>query len=350
MEKLKQKLHQFAKSIGLRITIEGPMNRTNFLDITLDLAKKTYAPFRKQNNETKYINTKSNHPRNILRQIPDMISKRISNRSANKEEFVKVKEYYNKALKESGYKDKIKFQETEKAQKKQRNRKRKIIWYNPPFCNSVKSNIARKFINLIKKHFNKKHPLYKIFNNNSINISYSCMPSIAEIITSHNRRILESGPVNENKKPCCRKKENCPLSQVNKECDTENVVYKAYVKTDTETKTYIGLTANSFKKRWYGHQESIKKEKYKTSTALSGYIWELKENNINYELKWDIIRRVKKNRYTSKYCRLCTTEAAEIMKNNENPLNKKNEMMGSCRHRFKFALCNWKKEKKKQNN
>ena len=173
------------------------------------------------------------------------------------------------------------------------------------------------------------------------------MPNIAQIIASHNRKLLEEPKPTNESKPCCRKKDRCPLSQVSKRCDTENIVYKASVKTENDTKTYIGLTANTFKKRWYGHQESFRNAKNKTSTALSSYIWKLKENSTDYEIKWDIIKKVKKNQYASQCCRLCTTEAAEIMKNKENPLNKKSEMMGSCRHRYKYALSNWKKEKKK---
>ena len=68
-EKLKQKLHKFAHNIGLGLEIEGPMTRTDFLDIALDLEKQTYAPYRKENNETKYIKTESNHPRTIINQI-----------------------------------------------------------------------------------------------------------------------------------------------------------------------------------------------------------------------------------------------------------------------------------------
>ena len=144
------KLHKFGKSMGLRFTIEGPMENTNFLDITLDLKKRSYAPFRKENNETRYINTQSNHPRNIIKEIPKMIAKRISNRSKNKEEFEKVKEYYNEALKQSGYRDEIMYEEKNKPRKR-RNRKRKVTWYNPPFCHSVRTNLSRKFINLVQK-------------------------------------------------------------------------------------------------------------------------------------------------------------------------------------------------------
>ena len=104
---MKKKLHEYAKKIGLNFVIEGPMKRTDFLDIAFDMQNGTYAPFRKKNNEVKYVHTESNHPKTILRQIPKMVSKRLSNRSINKDEFDKISGEYNNALAKSGYKEKI---------------------------------------------------------------------------------------------------------------------------------------------------------------------------------------------------------------------------------------------------
>ena len=62
---------------------------------------------------------------------------------------------------------------------------------------------------------------------------------MGQIITRQNRKILEGKKNNQKKeKPCCKKKENCPLKEVGKSCATENVIYKAYVKTKDDTKTY----------------------------------------------------------------------------------------------------------------
>ena len=76
-EKLKVQLHKYAKNIGLSLEIEGPIARTDFLDITLDLERNTYSPYRKKNAITQYIDIGSNHPQNILQQIPRMIRKDI---------------------------------------------------------------------------------------------------------------------------------------------------------------------------------------------------------------------------------------------------------------------------------
>ena len=48
----------------------------NFLDITLDLENAKFAPYRKPNNQPLYVDSRSNHPPSILKQIPISINKR----------------------------------------------------------------------------------------------------------------------------------------------------------------------------------------------------------------------------------------------------------------------------------
>ena len=78
------------KEEGLSITIETNLIETDFLDVTFNLATKKYFPFRKANNTPLFINVFSNHPPTIIKQLPKMINKRISDLSCNKEEFDKV--------------------------------------------------------------------------------------------------------------------------------------------------------------------------------------------------------------------------------------------------------------------
>ena len=42
----------------------------SYLDITSDLNTGTYKPYHKPNDKTLYIHAKSNHPANILKQLP----------------------------------------------------------------------------------------------------------------------------------------------------------------------------------------------------------------------------------------------------------------------------------------
>ena len=66
-----------------------------------------------------------------------------------------------------------------------------ILWYNPPFRKNVSTNIGHRFLTLVDKHFAKDHKLRKIFNRNTITISYSCMNNTKQIIDNHNKRILK---------------------------------------------------------------------------------------------------------------------------------------------------------------
>ena len=63
-----------------------------------------------------------------------------------------------------------------------RNRNRKVIWFNPPDSLNVKTNIGKVFLKIVKKHFPRSHTLSKIFNLNTIKISYSSMPNVKNIV------------------------------------------------------------------------------------------------------------------------------------------------------------------------
>ena len=216
----------------------------------------------------------------------------------------------------------------------------------PPFCRSVKTKIARKFIDLVKTCFDENHPLRKIFNSNTINISYSCMPNMGRIISMHNNKIL-NGKRKEDTKSCNCKKYECPLKNEKSSCRTKGVVYEATIETDAEKRHYVGLTANEFKERWYRHEHDFRKREKCESTELSKYVWQLKNNNIAYNIKWKILKKVAELKNGSRMCRLCTMEAAIIMKNRAGQLNKRTEIMNKCRHRNKYLLKNWKAEKRK---
>ena len=69
-------------------------------------------------------------------------------------------------------------------------RKRKIIWFNPPYSMNVETNIGKTFLKLVKKHFLRNNSFHKIFNKNTIKISYSFMRNIISIIASHNEYVL----------------------------------------------------------------------------------------------------------------------------------------------------------------
>ena len=86
-EKIRKEFHQLFKENGLSLETDCNLKTINYLDITLDLNTGTYKPYSKPNDEIFYIHAKSNHPANILKELPISIKTRLSNLSSNSESF-----------------------------------------------------------------------------------------------------------------------------------------------------------------------------------------------------------------------------------------------------------------------
>ena len=339
IENIKKQICTTFNDHNLRLTIEANKKRVDYLDVTLDLTTGSYKPFNKPGNEIQYVNRHSNHPPVVLRTIPDAINKRLSNISSNKQAFHSAVPPYQKALKDSGYDHELAY--NPQPRKSNRQRSRNVIWFNPPFNANVSTNIGRRFLAIIDECFPQNHPLRKICNRNTLKLSYSCMPNIASIISSHNKAILTK---HTNTKPTvcdtcnCRRKMSCPLDG---KCLTEGVVYQATVKREDtgDVQTYVGITEGSFKSRYNNHTSTFRNPKRKHSTALSRYIWNLKDTNANFSLKWKIMKRCKAYSGRTKRCSLCLHEKLFIIRHPEMAtLNSRNELISSCRHRKKHLL------------
>ena len=83
VESIKKSLCQIFRENGLKITLEANKKVVNFLDITLDLTRNIYKPYLKPNNPVLYVHKDSNHPPQILKNIPASINKRLSEISKN---------------------------------------------------------------------------------------------------------------------------------------------------------------------------------------------------------------------------------------------------------------------------
>ena len=131
---------------------------------------------------------------------------------------------------------------------------------------NVSTNIRRVFLSLLDKHFHKEHKLNKIFNLNSVKVSYSCTRNIEHIIKNHNRKNTESYIEKSAEASCNFKEKNrCPLEG---NCLIKNIVNVVTVETETNTSNYAGMTGNNFKTRYYNHIKSFKNKRYKNETEL----------------------------------------------------------------------------------
>ena len=117
--------------------------------------------------------------------------------------------------------------------------------------------------------------------------------------------------------------------------------------TSASTETYVGLTAGQFKDRFYKHEGDFKDTERRTSTEPASYIWELKDSNTPYNIKWEVVRRAQPFSPITNRCDLCLTEKLEIIYNPKNAtLNKRHEVFNHCRHRTSMLLAKKKVRKK----
>ena len=76
-EKLRQDFINIFQEFGLQIEIALDMFEANFFAVTFNLQTGTYRPYKKPNDTLMYINTSSNHPRQIINQLPTSINEKL---------------------------------------------------------------------------------------------------------------------------------------------------------------------------------------------------------------------------------------------------------------------------------
>lgn len=332
------------KDNGLSLSeIKCDLKVVDYLDVTFDLRNGTYKPFKKPNNTPLYIHSESNHPPCITKQIPKGVSKRISNNSANEDIFSEAAPYYNEALRKCGYNEPLIYCPDVPTNETTRQRQRKCIWFNPPYSKNVKTNVGKTFLNLIDKHFKREHKLHKIFNRNTVKVSYGCMDSMGKFISSHNAQATQAPSTNIDI-PCnCINKAACPL---NGKCNIQNAAYLAKVNVPgdaTKNKEYIGVSEPKCKVRIGNHKKSFNNRRYEKDSELSKYVWTLKDQGVDYSIGWFILKKTSGYNNKTHTCNLCLTEKLLISehKDKDKLLNKRSELVSKCRHENKYLLKNF---------
>ena len=151
-ENVKKKICQIFGEHGLKILAEANLRSVDFLDIHLDLDSETYRPFMKPNGLPIYVNSESNHPSKIIKNIPISVNTRLSKLSTNEEVIRDTIKPYQEALEKSGYKHQLKYdpQASTTAKTKSKERGRKITYFNPPYSAEIKTNVSKLFFKIIR--------------------------------------------------------------------------------------------------------------------------------------------------------------------------------------------------------
>ena len=269
----------------------------------------------------------------FIKQLSSMTNKCISNVSCSEHEFNKAK-----PLCESALKNNFSMEFEAPVENARWNRNRKVIWFNPPYSLNVKTNIGKVFLKLVRKHFPRSHKLSKIFNLNTIKISYSSMPNVKNLIKQHNSKILNKDQ-EKIQQPCNYKiKKSCPLNgKYLHQCML--YIYKAEVSTSTILKEYYDASEGEFKSRYNNRTQSVRNLSHINDTELSKYLWTLKADGTDYHQKWSIKSYASWYKWGTRKCDLCLTEKMIIaLADPKVLLNKRTELISKCRHRSKFIL------------
>ena len=93
---------------------------------------------------------------------------------------------------------------------------------------------------------------------------------------------------------------------------------------------YVGISEPPFK---------INDEEYAKSTEISKEVWKINNRGFNPIIKWKIIKQLPAYNPENKKCQLCLGEKMEILNRDPvNLLNKRSELISTCRHRNKYLI------------
>ena len=253
---------------------------------------------------------KSNHPPCIIKTNPKSINKRLSEISIDEHSFNQGAPLDQKALDDSGYNNHLTFtphltQSPELHQNKP-----------PPKHHLVQSNLQKEcgykcwayVPQILDEEFPQNHLFHKIFNQNTVKISYSCMPNLKQKINGSNKLILQKMTAPSVLKACnCRGLADCPMTG---DCLKSFMVYQATVTTEDSrsAQTYVGLTETSSKARFANHKSSFNDPSKRLSTELSKHVWNLKEANMKFKITWKILKQTSPFSTVSNRCNLCLWE------------------------------------------
>ena len=125
---------------------------------------------------------------------------------------------------------------------------------------------------------------------------------------------------------------------------TDKIVYKAEVETndginELSTKVNFGISETEFTSKYNNHTMSFRNRTHENDLELSKFIWSLKDQNKEFDIKWSIFKKSSR----SKSCNLCLLKKLVIsnFKEKERLLNDWLDLVSKCRHENKYMLMNY---------
>ena len=125
---------------------------------------------------------------------------------------------------------------------------------------------------------------------------------------------------------------------------TDKIVYKAEAETndgikELSTKVNFGISETEFTTKYNNHAMSFRNRIHESDSKLSKFIWSLKDQNKEFDIKWSIFKKSSR----SKSCNLCLLKKLVIsnFKEKERLLNKWLDLVSKCRHENRCILMDY---------
>ena len=129
----------------------------------------------------------------------------------------------------------------------------------------------------------------------------------------------------------------CIIGKILRNCEIRNCVYQATVTSeDQDIETYVVVTKH-FKQRFVGHHGDFRHSENRNNSTLASHIWNLKDENKEFNITWQIIDRGPIYNSITKKCFACIQEKYHIAFDNPK-LYKRDELLCTCRHRLLETL------------
>ena len=96
-----------------------------------------------------------------MKQLPKTTEQRLSNNFSGETIFNETAPLYEKAPSKEVSDIKLKYN-------------RNIMWFNSPHRKNVITKVGHYFLKLLGKHFPRHHKLHRIFDKDTVKVSYSC--------------------------------------------------------------------------------------------------------------------------------------------------------------------------------
>ena len=122
---------------------------------------------------------------------------------------------------------------------------------------------------------------------------------------------------------------------------TEKIASTDQVETNDDInelsiKVNFGISETEFKFKYNNHTMSFRNRTHENDSKLSKFIWSLKDQNKEFDIKWSIFKKSSR----SKSCNLCLLKKLVIsnFKEKERLLNKWLNLVSKCRHEINILI------------